>query len=311
MAIQTHRKAVALLLIFIFIIMLSACGQGTPKTDAAGYADQQAFLKDMAKGIKNRLAAVDDSAHANDSDEKKAEYYKKLVKYELEQIEKYENSVFEDNKFNDLVHHYIAGCKMQQSACDYMRNPSLYNALWNGGSTIRAGIITHLYENYNLPISSEEAAYYASNGSVSISVSGNSAAQSLFGNDNDVILEKGDLSIQDATGEIVPHSWDNKSDYKFQFIIKNNSDYDLNYIGVKCAILDKDENVLDSRWASVNVTVMAGKAAICKSQFSMEDYPTAKYIRVDSINYDGNNNNISHEIAVDESEIARFTLSIQ
>ena len=127
----------------------------------------------------------------------------------------------------------------------------------------------------------------------------------------EIALSKGDLAVQEATGEIVPHSWDNKSDYKFQFIIKNNSDYDLYYIGVKYAILDKDENVLDSRYASINATIKAGKTAICKSQFSMEDYPAAKYIRVGSVDYDGNNNSIVHEIAVDESEIARFTLTIK
>ena len=43
----------------------------------------------------------------------------------------------------------------------------------------------------------------------------------------------------------------------------------------------------------------------------MEDYPTAKYVRIDSASYDGNNNHSAHEIAIDESEIARYTLTIK
>lgn len=166
------KKKLYVLIILVFsIVFLTACGNDTSESSSPTYADQKAFLDAMAKGIQNRLVAVDDSAHANDTDEQKAEYFKKLVTCELEQISKYEESVFEDKAFNELAHYYISACRMQQSACDNMRNLALYNSLWNGGRTIREGIITTLYQQYDLPISSEIAANYSGGTSITISTS--------------------------------------------------------------------------------------------------------------------------------------------
>ena len=141
-------------------LTMTACGEKPAKTGANGYADQTAFLKDMAKGIQNRLAAVDDEKHANDTDEQMAEYRKALVKCELDQIEKYEDAVFEDSKFNELAHHYIHACKMQYSGASNIKSTTLYTALWNGGSTVRSGIIVTMYEQYDLPIDSNAVANY-------------------------------------------------------------------------------------------------------------------------------------------------------
>ena len=190
MAIQTHRKVVSLLLSITLIVMLSACGQGTPKTDAAGYADQAAFLKDMAKGIQKRLAALDDEKHANDTDEQKAEYLKALVKCELDCVEKYEDAVFEDSKFNELAHHYIHACKMQYSGATNIKSTTLYNALWSGGSTARKGIIVTMYEQYDLPIDSNTVANYtggATGYTVTIGSSSNSPKKEF---DRDTVEKK-------------------------------------------------------------------------------------------------------------------------
>ncbi len=159
------RKVVALSLTLVIVFSLSACGEKPAKTDANSYADQAEFLKDMAKGIQSRLAAVDDEKHANDTDEQKAEYYKALVKCELDQIAKYEDAVFEDSRFDELAHHYIHGCQMQYSGAENIRSTSLYKALWNGGSTVRSGIIVTMYERYDLPIDSNTVSYYTNSNS--------------------------------------------------------------------------------------------------------------------------------------------------
>ncbi len=154
-------SAYVIIIFLLSVVFLTACGNNTSEAVTPTYTNQDEFLNAMAKGIQNRLAAVDDAAHANDTDEQKAEYYKKLVSYELDQISKYEEAVFEDKAFNELAHFYISACRMQLSACENMRNLSLYSSLWNGGRTIREGIITTLYQQYNLPISSEMAATYS------------------------------------------------------------------------------------------------------------------------------------------------------
>ena len=159
------RKVIALSLTLVIVFSLSACGEKPAKTDANGYADQAEFLKDMAKGIQSRLTAVDDEKHANDTNEQKAEYFKALVKCELDQIAKYEDAVFEDSKFNELAHHYIHAVQMQKTGAESIKNVNLYNALWSGGKTIRNGIIVTMYEHYDLPIDSKTVANYTTSGS--------------------------------------------------------------------------------------------------------------------------------------------------
>ncbi len=170
------KKLCSLLLILVMIVSLSACGGKEVKIDPAGYADQDAFLKDMAKGIQNRQEVNDKKA--NGSDDEKIEYYKELVQSELDQIGKYESAVFSDSKFNYLVHHYINACKMQYSGAENMKNSTLYNALWSGGYTVRKGIIVTLYEQYDLPITSEEVASYRDSSSgYTLSIAPSSSAQ--------------------------------------------------------------------------------------------------------------------------------------
>lgn len=151
-----------LMVLLIMIANLVACDSTSAAADAdlIAYENQEAFLNAMASGIQTRLANVDDASHVNDSDEERAIYYKGLVMHELNQIEKYTESVFEDSRFNTLAHFYIDACQMQATATDNIRNTTLYNALWDGGSTIRRGIIATLYEQYELPIDSLTAANY-------------------------------------------------------------------------------------------------------------------------------------------------------
>ena len=129
-------------------------------------------------------------------------------------------------------------------------------------------------------------------------------------NDEDeVALQKGDITIQNAAGEIVSYS--TRRNFKISFKFKNNSKQDLYKLGVECAILDKDENVLGSTYAWVFVKTPAGKTAICDSQFEMDDYPTATYIRIDRVLYERKNDSYTHEVDIDEDEMRRLTITIK
>lgn len=164
-------KRVGLLVLVVSLLLsLSACGAKSEPVYEGEYASQEAFLEAMAKGISNRLKNVDDDKQR--TDEENCEYLVGLVNYELEQIEAYENLVFEDTLFDELAHGYISACKMQLVGAQNYKNSNLYNPLWNGGSTIRNGIICELYSRYNLPITSEEANNYSASGvTVTYSVS--------------------------------------------------------------------------------------------------------------------------------------------
>lgn len=302
------KKVLCFLITCSIVLYLSACGTSS-SPDTIEYGDQDSFLSDMAKGISDRIAGDEDTSSM--TAEELTAFYDKLADIELEQIEKYENVTFADEKFDKLAHQYISACQMQKTAAENYRDTDLYDALWDGGRTVRAGIIIYFYENYKLPISSEEASSYVSSTSVTHSVSGDSSILDDLFSDDDVYLDKGDLTIESATGTIKTDPWNNDSSFEYCYVVKNNSQYDLTMVGVTCAILDKDENILDTTSAYADVTIAAGKTVNCESEFNLKNYPAAKYVRIDSVSYDGDGDNIIHTVTIDDSVISRYTLTIE
>lgn len=167
-------KKITLLFPLIVILVLAGCGAKAPTSIAASATgDPEALLKDMAAGITERLSMSEQDTTLM-SDDDQIEFYGRLVRLELDRIEKYENDVFQDEKFNELAHHYINACQMQRNALVYYKNTDLYNALWTGGGTVRVGIIIAFYEMYDLPISSDEVDKYRSAGGYSVTLSNDS-----------------------------------------------------------------------------------------------------------------------------------------
>lgn len=157
------KRLYLIILTFTMLLSFTACNSNSAPTSNDEYASQEDFLKDMAKGISNRLKNVDDEK-TRTTDEM-ASYQANVVSYELEQILKYEDSLFSDKVFNDLAHTYIAACKTQKLSADNYKNSNIYPSLWDAGSNIRKSIISELYSRYNLPITSEEAAHYSGSSS--------------------------------------------------------------------------------------------------------------------------------------------------
>lgn len=118
-------------------------------------------------------------------------------------------------------------------------------------------------------------------------------------------LGKGDLTIEDADGSI-----NRFNQAKYCFVVSNNSEHELNMVYVQCAILDKNENVLGTTSAYAWVTVKGGKTVNCEGTVQLDDYPLARYLRIDEVGYDGNENHTSHTVEIDEKVIQRFTLTI-
>ena len=260
----------------------------------------------MATGISARLA--DDTDTSNMTDEQEAEYLSKLVDCELSEISKYENATFTDETLNDLAHEYINACNSQKIATKYYKNAQLYNALWENSSHIRAAIISYLYQNYELPITSEQAAEYNTTGSVSYTVDSDTANFfNALNDDGDVQLSQGDLSIVgvDKERKVFDEVY-----FNFSYVVRNNSTATLNSISVYCSILDKNENVIGTTSANVYATILPNKDVSCDGSIMLSDYPSAAYIRIDNLAYDGNNNSIVHELAVDSTEITEHIIAI-
>ena len=302
------KKCKLISTILLLLIFSTACGSGNSQQESmsATSANQDEFLQSMATGISARLADSEDDS--NMTDEQTAEYFSKLVDYELSEISKYENATFADETFNDLAHEYINACNSQKIATKYYKNTQLYNALWDDARNIRSAIISYLYQNYELPITSEQAAEYNTTGSVSYTVDSDTANFfNALNDDGDVQLSQGDLSIVgvDKERKVFDEVY-----FNFSYVVRNNSTATLNSISVYCSILDKNENVIGTTSANVYATILPNKDVSCDGSIMLSDYPSAAYIRIDNLAYDGNNNSIVHELAVDSTEITEHIIAI-
>lgn len=151
-------------IIIVLVVLLSfAVIANAEKANEKAYALQEDFLKDMAAGITKRLNDNEDTNSMNT--EQLAAYFLKVVGYELDKIEKYQDMAFEDNTFDQLAHLYIGACQLQRFAAQKYKNSDLFNSLWDSGRETRSVIIIELYTHYDLPITSDQAESYKSSDS--------------------------------------------------------------------------------------------------------------------------------------------------
>ena len=298
------KKARFLKIILILGVLLTmtltmtACGEKPAKTDANGYADQTAFLKDMAKGIQNRLAAIDDEKHANDTDEQMAVYFNALVKCELDQIAKYEDAIFEDAKFNELAHHYIHAVQMQKTGADNIRDSELFSALWNGGITVREGIIITLYERYDLPIDSNAAAYYSG------VTTNNITTGTSYSNDSS---QSGTASAPDNPALLVTNgkylSGKSSEEYAYySFTVKNNTDQIITEISLYTVFLNEEGNIVATDVGYLfNTRVAPNQSVTIETLVNRKEFGGQTTAVVDYYTYCVNNEGTSYKEYVDDS----------
>lgn len=272
------KKFVLIILALMISFVFVSCS--TNKENSVADADK--FLSDMADGITERLSASESVDENSLSQDGKKEHYIKLVNYELDKIAKYENSSFNDKKLNTLAHTYIDSCKAQLSALEFFTNDELYSALWNGGRTLRAGIIVELYESFDLPISKEQADSYRTNKTVKAE------------EDNNAVLNVDDLIIVNGVGD-----YDNNY-FKYTFNVKNDSEYELKGIGSTVLVYDVDGNVIgkDSRYYRFSLS--SGKQGAINGSISKDKLSNAEYIKIDYFEYDVNGNNVTRMLYADK-----------
>lgn len=306
------KKIIVVILAVIAIgSVLAGCANSKAEITATG--NQEQFLKDMAKGIEDRLSKSDTDTSAM-TQEELMEHYKELVSFELDRVKKYEGQTFADENFDMLAHLYISACTMQYEATQNYKNDSLYSALWNGGRTVRSGIIITMYEKYDLPISAEQAEGYRTTTTTTteISISGDTELSRLFDSgDPDIVLSVGDLLITDAEVTFKKDGYDSKYDqYEYSFTVQNNSEYSLESISLELAITDLDGNILGSETQWVSHTVDAGKSAVMKGSIYTSTYSTPFCIVPDEYLYDGNGDSNVYGIDADPTNAAQYTLKV-
>lgn len=292
-------------------LVFGGCGSNDSTEVAIG--NQEAFLKDMAKGIEDRLSKSDTDT-SDMSQEELMDYYEILVSYELDKIQKYEDQVFEDEDFDSLAHLYIQACLMQLEATKNYKNDELFSALWDGGRIARSGLIITLYDRYDLPITADQADKYrtTTETNVEYSVSGDTDFLDIFGGgEEDIVLSVGDLIVVDAEATFDKGSSSEYDRYEYSFTVKNDSKYDLESFSIQCVITDLDGNILGTETQWIHNTVASGKSARLEGAVYLTDYDLPFCIVPDKFSYDGNGDSYVYEVEADASNAEQFTIQIE
>ena len=309
---RTMKSLLLLCCVFACLILtLSACGSGNSSAITAG--SQEDFLKDMAAGIEARLSKSDIDTSSM-TQEMLMEHYAKLVRYELDKIQKYENQVFVDENFDALAHLYIHACTMQLEATRNYKNDELFAALWDGGRIARSGLIITLYDRFDLPITADQADKYrtTTEDDVEYSVSGDTDYLDFFdGGEDDIVLSVGDLIVVDAEATFDKGSSAKYDRYEYSFTVKNDSEYDLEAFSIECVITDLEGNILGTETLWIHNTVASGKSAKLEGALYLTDYSLPFCVVPDKFSYDGNGDSFVYELDADSKNAEQFTIKIE
>lgn len=298
-------------ILILICLLVVGCGMSNDETLPPG--NQEQFLQDMATGIGNRLS-IGDSDVSNLSTKEQITHYKKLISFELDQIEKYERQTFEDAKFDILAHLYISACQMQAEAVENYTNNELFTTLWEGARIVRSGLIRTLYKTYNLPISADQADLYI------ISTNNDQYEQNLnelekifdstSSKSDQISLSVGDLMVVDADAIFEKSSSLENSYFEFSFTVKNHSSHTLDYLSIECAITDLDGNILGTEDAHIAIPIASGKTAKLEDRIYLDEYPFPFCIVPAEYHYQADEVSIGYEVYVDTGNAKQYTITL-
>ena len=129
--------------------IFAGCSQQS-SSNQPDYADT-AFIQSLAKGYEARSVVV----KQNEKADKTVEYYEKLVDSELDQVEKYQSSQFEDSKLQESAIAYINALKDQRAAAEkYASDNDAFKQEWQKAYDKRTTLLKTFVEDYGMTVSS-------------------------------------------------------------------------------------------------------------------------------------------------------------
>lgn len=131
------------------MVLLAGCADKGSQDQPSSSDD--AFVQSVAKGFEARAALAEKSAKSDQSEE----YYENLVDAELEQVEQYQSSQFEDSKLQESAIAYINSLKDQRSAAElYATDNSKFKQDWQKAYDKRTALLKTFVDDYGLTVSS-------------------------------------------------------------------------------------------------------------------------------------------------------------
>lgn len=224
---KNRKWKIALLatLVAALVTGLCACGGSPAEPD---YADK-AFIKDLGKGLEARWAISD----SMNMDEVTIEDIKSWAQTELDRIEKYESSQFEDSKLQEKAIRYINCLKESQENAEAYLSENSRNK-WDAIYNERTALLKDFVENYGLTVSSKNQANL----------------DELVANGKDVAEENTQRESIDAIVQNLKfkeRTDDDDSDFRYyEAVFENTTDYDLKWVSIELNLLDKEGVIIST-----------------------------------------------------------------
>lgn len=147
-------------------ICLLLAGCGTAKTGMTGSAsaqsseqyEDQAFIKSLSKGLQERWKLNDEDekkySDVAPSDDEYVDMRNTYVDAELNQVSRYTDAKFEDQKLKEKAIAYVNCLNDQKKAMEYYASANYeeYDELWNSGLDERSKLIEDFVNEYGLTV---------------------------------------------------------------------------------------------------------------------------------------------------------------
>ena len=231
------KRIAAVMACLAFAFALAGCGGAGSVSSGSSeesFADEQ-FIVDLSKALEARWAITDAASDDALTQDAEKEMLENGVKAELDILEGYTSQKFEDSNLQEKAIKYVNCLKDQQAALDYMTvDYDKYSKEWGSAYDARTQLINEFVDNYGLTVSEENA----------------DTLKELVTNGS-LVTDK--QKKQKAVDKICKNmKFERADEYQYAAVVKNTTDFNFKTFSVRVNLLDKDDVIVESTYASVN-----------------------------------------------------------
>lgn len=232
-------KKVKVLAILMTVILAIGAMAACSSSDEPKYSDKD-FMKSLAKGLEDRW----DISEKGDNT---VESYKNCIQAELDQVEQYQSATFEDSVLQEKALAYINVLKDSMDNVEYAFSDDNYDK-WSDLYDKRTMMIKDFVDNYELKVGSKYQDTLDE-----LVANGKSAGVQA---DQKEAIEK---LVSGLTFEMIENDYGWK---KYQAVLENTTDYDIEELGLDVSLLDKDGVIVATEYASADNVSKGQKAKL-------------------------------------------------
>lgn len=226
------------------------------------YADE-AFIKDLGKGLEARWKLTDELTYGSTDEEEKV--MRKLVNAELDILKDYTSQSFEDSKLQEKAIQYINLLKDQLESLKYISVDYVkYEEMWGEAYNKRSQMLVDFVDNYGLTVSDD---YLEDLTDMKVNAS--------------MVTDKEEKQAKvDALGEGVVFEKANDDSYDAEYvaIVENNTGFDIKNFTADVTLLDADGVIVDTQYINIGTWKNGQKAKFSIYPFGIDFVSTEIHV---------------------------------